>query len=151
MSDPVTIVIPHYQARVLGECLESLFAHSDLPIRALVVDDSLSALRSLVQVLKDAEFEVRTANDGMEAVSVLEGFVPDIILTDMEMPRMNGLELTANVRHTERTKNVPIIMITSRSTEKHRQMSAAAGVDVHLIKPFSDDVLLQHVMRLVGQ
>ncbi|MDD5058731.1 MAG: response regulator [Sideroxydans sp.] len=120
-------------------------------LRALVVDDSLSALRSLVQVLKDAEFEVRTANDGMEAVSVLEGFVPDIILTDMEMPRMNGLELTANVRHTERTRNVPIIMITSRSTEKHRQMSAAAGVDVHLIKPFSDDVLLQHVMRLTGK
>lgn len=119
--------------------------------RALVVDDSLSARRSLVQVMKDAGFEVRTANDGMDAVNVLTGYVPDIILTDMEMPRMNGLELTANVRHSERTKQIPIIMITSRSTEKHRQMSAAAGVNVHLIKPFSDDVLLQHVSELTGR
>jgi chemosensory pili system protein ChpA (sensor histidine kinase/response regulator) len=116
--------------------------------RALVVDDSLSARRAMAQVLKDAGYEVRTANDGLDAVSVLEKFVPDIILSDMEMPRMNGIELTANVRHAERTKHVPIIMITSRATEKHRQMSTAAGVNVHIVKPFSDDALLQHVSRL---
>ncbi len=115
------------------------------------MDDSLSARRSVVQVLKDVGFDVRTANDGLDAVNILEKFVPDIIVTDMEMPRMNGLELTANVRHTERTKHVPIIMITSRSTEKHRQMSAAAGVNVHLTKPFSDETLLQHVVRLTAR
>ncbi len=120
-------------------------------LRALVVDDSLSARRAVVQVLKDAGFDVRTANDGLDAVNILAKFVPDIIVADMEMPRMNGLELTANVRHSEHTKHVPIIMVTSRSTEKHRQMSAAAGVDVHLTKPFSDETLLQHVVRLTAR
>jgi chemosensory pili system protein ChpA (sensor histidine kinase/response regulator) len=122
-------------------------ARNDTP-RALVVDDSLSARRALAQVLKDAGYEVRTANDGLDAVNILENFVPDIILSDMEMPRMNGLELTANVRYSEHTKHVPVIMITSRSTEKHRQMSAAAGVDVHMVKPFNDETLLEHVSRL---
>ncbi len=117
-------------------------------LRALVVDDSLSARRALSQVLKDAGYDVRTANDGLDAVNILEKFVPDIILSDMEMPRMNGLELTANVRYSEHTKHVPVIMITSRSTEKHRQMSTAAGVDVHMVKPFNDETLLQHVSRL---
>ncbi|MBI3480753.1 MAG: response regulator [Nitrosomonadales bacterium] len=117
-------------------------------LQVLVVDDSLSARRSLVQVMKDAGYEVRTANDGLDAVNILEKFVPDIILSDMEMPRMNGLELTANVRHAEHTKHVPVIMITSRSTEKHRQMSASAGVNAHIVKPFSDAELLQHVVRL---
>ena len=116
--------------------------------RALVVDDSLSARRAMAQTMKDAGYEVRTANDGLDAVNILSRFVPDIILSDMEMPRMNGLELTANVRHTEHTKHVPVIMITSRSTEKHRLMSAAAGVNVHMVKPFSDEALLQHVSRL---
>jgi chemotaxis protein histidine kinase CheA len=115
---------------------------------ALVVDDSLSARRAVVQVMKDAGFDVRAAGDGLEAVNMLARFVPDIILADMEMPRMNGLELAAHVRSSERTKAVPVIMITSRTTDKHREMSKASGVNVHLTKPFSDDALLQHVMRL---
>lgn len=120
-------------------------------LRALVVDDSLSARRAVVQVLSDAGFEVRTANDGLDAVNILEKYVPDVILSDMEMPRMNGLELASNVRHTEETKHVPIVMITSRSTEKHRKMSKAAGVNAHIVKPFSDDALLEQVRMLVKQ
>jgi len=64
---------------------------------------------------------------------------------------MNGLELTSHVRNAERTKHIPVIMITSRSTEKHRQQGKAAGVDVYLTKPFSDEVLLDHVVRLAGR
>ncbi|MCG6932898.1 MAG: response regulator [Gallionella sp.] len=116
----------------------------------LVVDDSLSARRAMVQVLKDAAYEVRTANDGLDAVNILEKFTPDIILSDMEMPRMNGLELTAHVRYSERTKHIPVIMITSRSTEKHRQLSNAAGVNAHIVKPFSDSALLQQVASLTA-
>jgi chemosensory pili system protein ChpA (sensor histidine kinase/response regulator) len=119
-------------------------------LSALVVDDSLSARRAMSQVLKDAGFDVRTANDGLDAVNILEKYVPDIILSDMEMPRMNGLELTSHVRYAERTKHIPVIMITSRSTEKHRQMSSSAGVNVHIVKPFSDDMLLQHVAKLTA-
>jgi len=120
-------------------------------LRALVVDDSLSARRAMTQVLKDAGYEVRTANDGLDAVDILSKFIPDIILSDMEMPRMNGLELTAHVRYAERTRHIPVIMITSRSTEKHRQMSSAAGVDLHIVKPFNDDILLQHVAKLTAR
>ncbi|HKB60143.1 MAG TPA: response regulator [Gallionellaceae bacterium] len=123
-------------------------APEEKPRRALVVDDSLSARRAVVQLLKDEGYEIRTANDGLEAVSVLERWIPDIIISDMEMPRMNGLELTSNVRHAEQTRDVPVIMITSRSTAKHRQMSAAAGVSLHMIKPFSDDELVTQVSRL---
>lgn len=124
-------------------------APEEKPKRALVVDDSLSARRAVVQLLKDEGYEIRTANDGLEAVNILEKWIPDIIISDMEMPRMNGLELTSNIRHSEQTKDVPVIMITSRSTAKHRQMSAAAGVSMHMIKPFSDDELVQQVSKLV--
>lgn len=118
---------------------------------ALVVDDSITARRAAAKVLKDGGYTVRTALDGLEAVAILQNFIPDVMLVDMEMPRMNGLELTAHVRNAEHIKHVPVIMITSRSTEKHRQQGKSAGVDVYLTKPFSDEVLLDHVVRLTGQ
>lgn len=120
-------------------------------LTALVVDDSLTARRAAAKVMKDAGYSVRTAIDGLEAVSILQNYIPDIMLVDMEMPRMNGLELTSHVRNAERTKNIPVIMITSRSTEKHRQQGKAVGVDVYLTKPFSDEVLLDHVSHLAGR
>jgi chemosensory pili system protein ChpA (sensor histidine kinase/response regulator) len=127
-------------------------ARSDgsIHLAALVVDDSLSARRAAAQVMKDAGFVVRTAIDGLEAVTILENFTPDIILADMEMPRMNGMELTSHVRGQSKTHNVPVIMITSRSTEKHRKQAQAAGVSVYLTKPFDDEVLLRHVSELTG-
>jgi chemosensory pili system protein ChpA (sensor histidine kinase/response regulator) len=118
-------------------------------LTALVVDDSLSARRAASALMQDAGYRVRTAIDGLEAVNILQGFVPSVMLVDMEMPRMNGIELTAHVRDSARTKNVPVIMITSRSTEKHRRMCNDAGVNVYLTKPYSDDVLIEHVQRLV--
>ena len=120
-------------------------------LTALVVDDSLTARRAAAKVMKDAGYSVRTAIDGLEAVVILQNFVPDVMLVDMEMPRMNGLELTAHVRNAERTKHTPVIMITSRSTEKHRQQAKSAGIDVYLTKPFSDEILLNHVVRLTGR
>ncbi len=149
------VELQHVPTQPLAVWEEGALYEPEAPVkealRALVVDDSLSARRAVVQVLKDAGFDVRTANDGLDAVNILSRFVPDIIVADMEMPRMDGLELTSNVRHGERTRHVPIVMVTSRSTEKHRQMSAVAGVDVHLVKPFSDEVLLQHVVRLTSR
>jgi chemosensory pili system protein ChpA (sensor histidine kinase/response regulator) len=117
---------------------------------ALVVDDSLSARRAAAQFMRDAGFTVRTAIDGIEAATLIEKQVPDIVLVDMEMPRMNGLELTTHVRTRDSTRHVPIIMITSRSTEKHRRQAESAGVNVYLTKPFSDDELLEHVERLTA-
>lgn len=135
-------------------------AHAGLPVHAdhqashvrtaLVVDDSLSARRATAQIMRDAGYEVRTAIDGLDAVAILDEVIPDVILVDMEMPRMNGLELTTHVRARKLDKRIPIIMITSRSTQKHRQQGDAAGVDAYLVKPFSEDALLQHINRLTG-
>ena len=112
---------------------------------ALIVDDSLSTRRSLAQFVGDMGMEVRTAKDGFEAIEILQEQTPHIILVDMEMPRMNGLELTAHVRANDITKHIPVIMITSRNTEKHRNLATAAGVDTYLNKPFSEEELLHHI------
>lgn len=114
---------------------------------ALIVDDSLSTRRSLAQFVGDMGIEVRTAKDGFEAIEILQEQTPHIMLVDMEMPRMNGLELTAHVRANEVTKHIPVIMITSRNTEKHRNLASAAGVDTYLNKPFSEEELLHHIQE----
>lgn len=119
-------------------------------LTAMVVDDSLSARRATAQFMKDAGYEVRTAIDGLEAVSILDKWKPGILLVDMEMPRMNGLELTAHVRARPETAKIPVIMITSRSTDKHRRQAEAAGVNVYLTKPFGDDQLLRHISELTA-
>ena len=116
---------------------------------ALAVDDSLSARRSLAQCVQDAGFEVRTARDGLEAIAIIQGRRPDIVLADLEMPRMNGLELTAHLRANPATRDLPVIMITSRSTDKHRREAERAGVNVYLTKPFAEDELLVQVHRLL--
>ena len=115
---------------------------------ALIVDDSLSARRSLAEYVKDLGYEILTAKDGLEAIDVIATRRPDIMLVDFEMPRMNGVELTAHVRADENTKDMPIIMITSRSTEKHQTMATSAGVNVYLTKPYSEDVLMHHIHSL---
>ncbi|MEO8331990.1 MAG: hybrid sensor histidine kinase/response regulator [Gallionella sp.] len=113
--------------------------------RILVVDDSLSVRKGLMQLLQDAAFDVKGAGDGMEAIRALESFMPHLICTDMEMPNMNGLELTQHLRLQENTRDLPIIMITSRSMDKHREQAMQAGVDIYLTKPYTDADLLKHV------
>ena len=117
--------------------------------RILVVDDSLSVRKGLIQLLQDAGFEVKGAGDGMDAIRVMETFKPHLICTDMEMPNMNGLELAQHLRLEEDTRHLPIIMITSRSMEKHRKQAINAGVDAYLTKPYSDAELLQHVQSAI--
>ncbi len=119
----------------------------DLPV-ALVVDDSLTARRSTAMAMREAGFDVHTAIDGMEAVAMLDKLSPDIVVTDMEMPRMNGLELSGHIRSRSSTREVPVIMITSRSTEKHRRLAQNAGVNVYLTKPFENEELLGHIANL---
>ena len=117
----------------------------------LAVDDSLSARRSLAQFIQDAGFEVRTARDGLEAIEAINRRKPDLILADLEMPRMNGLELTAHLRANSATHHLPIIMITSRSTDKHRREAEAMGVNAYLTKPFVEDELLDHMHQLLSR
>ena len=126
-------------------------AEAAAPPRALVVDDSLSARRSLAQFVADLGYEVHTARDGLEAIELLDRVQPELLLVDLEMPRMNGLELTAHVRADDTHRHLPVIMITSRSTDKHRRQAERAGVDRYLTKPFSEDELLGHIAALAAR
>ncbi|WP_374088426.1 response regulator [Methylomicrobium lacus] len=128
--------------------LESAVTEAALPT-ILVVDDSLSQRRALEQLLVDAGYKVRSARDGIEAVELLRQFKPQLVLTDLEMPRMNGIELTAHIRKQTGQTRLPVIMITSRTTQKHRQMAEEAGIDAYLAKPVRDDDLLTHIMHLL--
>ncbi len=118
-------------------------------VEVLVVDDSLSVRTSLQQLLSDAGFAVVTATDGMDAVEILSRTTPTLILVDMEMPRMNGLELTRFVRHQDALAQIPMIMLTSRSQQKHREMALAAGVTRYKTKPYQDLDLLETVYQVL--
>jgi len=117
---------------------------------ALVVDDSLSARRSLAQFMHDVGYQVRQARDGSEALEIIQARCPDILLSDLEMPRMNGLELAGRLRADPRTARLPIILITSRATPRHQQEALTAGVDAYVTKPFSEERLLAEIQRLLG-
>jgi chemosensory pili system protein ChpA (sensor histidine kinase/response regulator) len=119
--------------------------------RVLIVDDSLSQRRALEHILIDAGFRVHTARDGIEAVEWLAHNKPAVVVTDLEMPRMNGLELASHIRTQEKLKTLPIIMITSRSTQKHRQMADEMGIDFYLVKPVQDDNLLINIQTLIDK
>ncbi|PID76443.1 MAG: hypothetical protein CSB24_06630 [Deltaproteobacteria bacterium] len=116
----------------------------------LVVDDSLSVRNTLQELIQDAGFSVKTARDGIEAVGLLDDFIPQVVLTDLEMPNMNGVELTSHIRNRDNTKNLPVIMITSRSQEKHRQMAMQAGVSSYFTKPYNEAELLTAIDQAVS-
>jgi chemosensory pili system protein ChpA (sensor histidine kinase/response regulator) len=113
--------------------------------RVLIVDDSMSVRRAVATLLEDHGYDVTLARDGLEAVKSMDVSRPDVLLTDLEMPNMNGLELTAHVRSRPELAQLPVIMITSRSMDKHRRQAMASGVNTYLTKPYTDQELLQHV------
>jgi len=94
---------------------------------------------------------VLTARDGLDAVALLAEYLPDVILLDIEMPRMDGYEVAAHVRNDPRLRDVPIIMITSRVGEKHRARAIELGVDDYLGKPYQDSQLIEAITALVAQ
>ena len=115
----------------------------------LVVDDSLSVRVSLTQFLHSEGYLTRTAKDGVEALEEIEKHKPAALLVDLEMPRLNGLELTARLRAREDTRTIPIIMITSRAAEKHHSQAKLAGVDLYITKPYREEELLAHLRGLL--
>ena len=109
---------------------------------ALIVEDAISTRKSLAQFMQDLGFNVSTAKDGVEAVDMIRRQVPSIVLTDLEMPRMNGLELIDHLRANTETALIPIIMITSKATGKHRKEAQRLGVNAYITKPYNEDELL---------
>lgn len=111
----------------------------------MVVDDSLTVRKITSRLLIREGYQVVTAKDGVDALQHLLETIPDVMLVDIEMPRMDGFELTKNVRNDPLTKNIPIIMITSRTAEKHRNYAMELGVNAYLGKPFQEDELLSNI------
>ena len=117
----------------------------------MVVDDSITMRKVTGRVLERHEYEVSTAKDGVDALEKLHERVPDLMLLDIEMPRMDGYELAQHMRNDDRFKNIPIIMITSRTGEKHRQRALDIGVDRYLGKPYQEAELLVQIGEVLEQ
>ena len=108
----------------------------------LVVDDSITVRRVTQRLLKREGYRVVLANDGLQALERLQEERPAVVLSDIEMPRMDGFDLARNIRGDARLRDLPIIMITSRIAEKHREHARELGVDHYLGKPYSEEELL---------
>jgi chemosensory pili system protein ChpA (sensor histidine kinase/response regulator) len=122
----------------------------DRPL-ALVVDDSITVRRVTERFLQRNGLRVVTAKDGLDAISVMSEHKPDIILLDIEMPRMDGYEFASHVRNDARVADVPIIMVTSRVGDKHRARAIELGVNDYLGKPYQDAQLLEAMGRLLEE
>jgi chemosensory pili system protein ChpA (sensor histidine kinase/response regulator) len=117
----------------------------------MVVDDSITMRKVTGRVLERHEYEVHTAKDGLDALEKLHERVPDLMLLDIEMPRMDGFELAEQMKGDPRLRNVPIIMITSRTGDKHRQRAFDIGVDRYLGKPYQEAELLAQISEVLEQ
>ncbi|TXH70310.1 MAG: hybrid sensor histidine kinase/response regulator [Lysobacteraceae bacterium] len=115
----------------------------------MVVDDSITMRKVTGRVLERNNFEVVTAKDGIDALERMVERVPDLMLLDIEMPRMDGYELAETMKADPRLARVPIIMITSRTGDKHRQRAMDLGVDRYLGKPYQENELMRNVFSLL--
>jgi len=116
----------------------------------MVVDDSVTMRKVTGRVLERHNFEVATAKDGVDALERMTDVVPDLMLLDIEMPRMDGYELATHMKADARLRGVPIVMITSRTGEKHRQRAFEIGVERYLGKPYQEPELMRNVFELLG-
>jgi len=115
------------------------------PLLIMVVDDSVTVRKVTSRLLERHGMNVLTAKDGVDAMLLLEEHMPDVMLLDIEMPRMDGFEVARQVRSDERLQHLPIIMITSRTGQKHRDRAMAIGVNDYLGKPYQESVLLESI------
>jgi len=117
----------------------------------MVVDDSITVRKVTERFLRRHHMNAITAKDGVDALAVLQDHIPDVMLLDIEMPRMDGYELATYMRNDERFRHIPIIMITSRTGEKHRQRALQIGVDRYLGKPYQESELLEHIQSFLKE
>jgi len=118
---------------------------------AMIVDDSITMRKATGSLLTRLGFDVVTAKDGVEALAQLYEQTPDIVLLDVEMPRMDGFEFASIIRNDVQFKHLPIVMITSRTGEKHRQRAMTIGVNAYLGKPYQDDELIISMKQQLGK
>ena len=125
-------------------------AEARVPV-VLVVDDSLTVRKFTTRLLEREGYKALTAKDGLDALQILSDANPDVILLDIEMPRMDGFEFTKTIKADNRQSHIPIIMITSRTAEKHRNHAMELGVNEYLGKPYQDEQLMALVVKYAGK
>jgi len=140
-----TVEVPVPVARA-EEATLTVDSKSGAPL-VMVVDDSLTVRKITSRMLTREGYEVATAKDGVDALQQLQDMRPDCILLDVEMPRMDGFEFARNVRADEATRTIPIIMITSRTADKHRNHALELGVNEYMGKPYQEEQLLALIKR----
>ena len=116
----------------------------------MIVDDSLTVRKITSRLLARTGYQVLTAKDGVDALEQLADVLPDVMLLDVEMPRMDGFELTKRLRQDARTQDLPIIMITSRTADKHHRYAMELGVNEYMGKPYQEEELLENIARFVA-
>ena len=117
----------------------------------MVVDDSVTVRKVTSRFLEREGYLVTTAKDGQDAVIQLQDNIPDLILLDIEMPRMDGFEVARHIRSSSRLRDIPIVMITSRTGKKHRDHALSLGVNHYLGKPYQEEVLLAAIREYTGE
>jgi chemosensory pili system protein ChpA (sensor histidine kinase/response regulator) len=159
LADGRVVLILEMSALVVGD---SLFKHADnaeaveevLPEKLvertiMVVDDSITIRKVTARMLERNGIHVLLAKDGIDATNQLIDIKPDLMLLDIEMPRMDGFELATYIRNDERLKDLPIIMITSRTGEKHKEKALEIGVNQYLGKPYQEEELLKNINEIL--
>ncbi len=157
LADGRVVLILEMSALVVAE---SLFKHTaadeiiESPVidtkTIMVVDDSITIRKITERMLKRYDIGVVLAKDGVDATSQLQEIIPDLILLDIEMPRMDGFEVASYVKNDDRLKHVPIIMITSRTGDKHKEKAMEIGVDQYLGKPFQEEDLVSNINEILN-
>lgn len=121
---------------------------TDSPLEILIVDDSVSVRQVIARLLSEQGFKTASAKDGVEALEKLPALAPDLIVLDVEMPRMNGYEFLAARRSHPEYRQIPVIMLTSRSAAKYRDKARELGADGYVVKPFDDGAFLSLIHGL---
>jgi chemosensory pili system protein ChpA (sensor histidine kinase/response regulator) len=140
---------PDFEHTTLVPRLATRKTDSNAPL-VMVVDDSLTVRRITSRLLEREGYQVLTAKDGLDALQQLRDTLPAVMLVDIEMPRMDGFDLTRNVRADARLRHIPIIVISSRTADKHRSQAEALGVNAFLGKPYQEAELLHRISAFLG-
>jgi len=157
LGDGSVVVILDLSALIRGYHSEQKYTQTQVndpsqsdEIQVMVVDDSVTVRKVTSRLLARNGMQVTLAKDGADAIEQLYDQLPDIILLDIEMPKMDGFEVARVIRHTDNWKHIPIIMISSRTGSKHREKAQSIGVNQFLGKPFQETDLLKNIQELTG-
>lgn len=132
------------------EVAKPVVVEKHIPL-VMVVDDSITVRKVTTRLLERNNFRTISAKDGVDALAQLQENKPDVMLLDVEMPRMDGFELATNIRNDQQLNHLPIIMITSRTGQKHRDRAMDIGVNIYMGKPYSEGELLDNINTLLDQ